>query len=391
MYWIRRLSELALLGWLGLLLLVDLAVAISAGGPQLLVPLCGAIGLVVVAVRRRHRVEGLLVLLVFSLGSSVLLSGTGADGVPGLTESGALLVLTVGVLRHVAPIRRAALLALAAMVVLLAEGVVRAAIPSSLGFAFVLFFGWGMAAGLGGYLRFQQERRNEAIHTVRRAERLELARELHDLVAHHITGIVVQAQAATVVAQARPEAVLPALEAIAGAGSEALTSMRRLVTVLRAEGEATRAGTTTLADLRILTERFAADGPHVTFEIGQGLHDGVLPPEVMTTLHRVLQESLTNIRRHAPATGWVQADLRPHESGVRLRVRNPGSAADPGISRLGGGFGLVGMTERVEALGGRLVAGTAPDGAWEVMAEFPLNGRWGAPTTTPGWASPPPR
>src|SRR5437868_5475268 len=125
-YWIRRLSELALLGWLGLLLLVDLAVAISAGGPQLLVPLCGAIGLVVVAVRRRHRVEGLLVLLVFSLGSSVLLSGTGADGVPGLTESGALLVLTVGVLRHVGPIRRAALLALAAMVVLLAEGVVRA-------------------------------------------------------------------------------------------------------------------------------------------------------------------------------------------------------------------------------------------------------------------------
>src|SRR5437868_10185141 len=154
-YWIRRLSELALRGWLGLLLLMDMVQAIGPGGLHLLVPLCGAIGMVVVTVRRRHRVEGLLVLLVLSLGTSVLLAGTGAGGLPGVAESGALLVLTVGVLRHVAPVRRAALLALTAMVVLLAEGVVRTSELNSLGFAFVLFFGWAMAAGLGGSLRVQ--------------------------------------------------------------------------------------------------------------------------------------------------------------------------------------------------------------------------------------------
>jgi signal transduction histidine kinase len=166
--------------------------------------------------------------------------------------------------------------------------------------------------------------------------------------------------------------VLPALDAIATAGSDALTSMRRMVTVLRAEEEAGRRPGTTLADLRMLTDRFSVDGPKVAFEIGPGLDDRTLQPEVMTTLHRVLLESLTNVRKHAARAAWVEADLRRHERSVVLRVRNFGSASDPRVSRLGGGFGLVGMAERVEALGGRLYAGPSREGAWEVVAEFPL-------------------
>lgn len=371
-YWIRRLSEIAMIGWLSMMLLVDLAVAVGAGGLQFLVPVCGAVGIVAVVLRRRYRIEGFAVLMACSLGVSLLIGAINVVGVPGSAESGALLILTIGVLRHVEPVRRAAMLSLVAMGVLMAEGGMRDYHNGGLAFSFMLFIGWATAAGVGGYLRFQQERRVEAIHTVRRSERLELARELHDLVAHHITGIVVQAQAARTVAEMKPEAVTPALDAIANAGVEALTSMRRLVSVLRAEDEAARTPGTSLADLRLLTERFSAGGPGVSFEVGQGIADGALPPEVMTTLHRVLQESLTNVRRHAPGTGWVEVDLRLHERTVRLRVRNYGSATDPRLSRLGGGFGLVGMAERVEALGGRLLAGPTPEGAWEVFAEFPL-------------------
>ncbi|MGW0804196.1 sensor histidine kinase [Nonomuraea sp. NPDC002799] len=371
-YWIRRLSEIAMHGWLAMMLLIDVAVAAGIGGFQWLVPCCGVAGIVAVLLRRRHRLEGFCVMLALSVAASVAIGGTATPGTPGMAETGALLVLTIGVLRHVEPVRRAALLACGALIVLMAESSGRDYHQLGLPFSFVLFAGWSMAAGAGGYLRFQRERRTEAVHSVRRAERLELARELHDLVAHHITGIVVQAQAARTVAGAKPEAVAPALDAIASAGSEALTSMRRMVTVLRTEDDAARKPGITLADLRMLAERFSQDGPRVAFEIGQGLDDRTLPPEVMTTLHRVLQEALTNIRKHAARTAWVEAVLRRHESGALLRVRNFGTSPDPRVARLGGGFGLVGMAERVEALGGRLYAGPSSEGEWEVVAEFPL-------------------
>ncbi|TMR21640.1 two-component sensor histidine kinase [Nonomuraea turkmeniaca] len=372
-YWIRRLSEIAMLGWLGMMLLIDLLVAGSIGGFQWLVPFCGGCGIAAVVLRRRHRVDGFAIMLALSFGTSVTIGGGGFNGAPGMAETGSLLILIIGVLRHAEPVRRAAVLACAGLIVLMAEGLGRDYENAGLVFSFVLFAGWSTAAGIGGYLRFQQERRTEAVHSVRRAERLELARELHDLVAHYITGIVVQAQAARTVAQTKPEAVAPALDAIATAGSEALTSMRRMVAVLRTEDDAARKPGTTLADLRILTDRFSADGPKVAFEVGQGLDDRTLPPEVMTTLHRVLQESLTNVRKHASRAAWVEADLRRYEKVVVLRVRNFGaSASDPRVARLGGGFGLVGMAERVEALGGRLYAGPSPEGAWAVVAEFPL-------------------
>ncbi|MEU0569655.1 histidine kinase [Nonomuraea sp. NPDC005983] len=371
-YWIRRLSEIAMLGWLSLMLLTDVAVAVSNGGLQWLVPISGVAGVTAVVLRRQHRIEGFGVMLALSFGVSVLISGTGFAGAPGAAETGSLLVLTIGVLRHVEPVRRAATLAVVALVVLMTEAIGRDYHNSALAFSFLLLFAWSMTAGVGGYLRFQQERRAEAVHSVRRAERLELARELHDLVAHHITGIVVQAQAARTVAETKPEAVLPALDAIATSGTDALTSMRRLVGVLRAQDGATRTPGVCLADLRILADRFSVNGQKVAFEIGPGLDDRTLPPEVMTTVHRVLQEALTNVRKHAPGAAWIEADLRRDGRLARLRVRNFGSASDPRVSRLGGGFGLVGMAERVEALGGRLYAGPSTGGAWEVAAEFPL-------------------
>lgn len=371
-YWIRRLSEIAVIGWLCMMLLVDLVMAAGMGGLQWLVPVCGVVGIVAVLLRRRFRLEGFALLFGLSFAVSVIMGGINFAGAPGTAETGAMLVLTIGVLRNVEPVRRAAVLAIVSLVVLMAEGGGRDYHSAGLAFSFLLFAAWSMAAGIGGYLRFQQERRTEAVHSVRRAERLELARELHDLVAHHITGIVVQAQAARTVAEMKPDAVVPALDAIANAGAEALTSMRRLVSVLREQEEGARTPGMTLADLRILTERFSQDGARVAFEIGQGVDERTLPREVLTTLHRVLQEALTNVRKHAPATGWVEVELRRNGGELVLRVRNYGSQSDPRVSRLGGGFGLVGMAERVEALGGRLYAGPTPQGAWEVVAEFPM-------------------
>lgn len=397
-YWIQRLSEIALIGWLLLLLLIDVGMAVSSGAPTMWPgAICGVVGVLAVLWRRTRRVGGLTVLLGASFVLTLITGISRVGAVPGLAETGSLLILTIGALRWIEPISRAGLFALASMIVLeTAAGRLRDDAPA-LATGFVIFVGWAVAAGIGAYLRFQLERRKEAVRSVRRAERLELARELHDLVAHHITGIVVQAQAAKVVAERKPEAVVPALDAIAGAGADALTSMRRLVSVLRAEDQADRSPGTTLMDMRTLVERFSAGGPQVAFDIGQGITDSTLAPEVMTTLHRILQECLTNVRKHAPGAGWVEADLRlsdgsdqrgsgrgpgarrdprdqagPGTAWVWLRVRNYGSAADIRISRLGGGFGLVGMAERVEALGGRLTAGHTPEGAWQVLAEFPV-------------------
>ncbi|WP_336207985.1 sensor histidine kinase [Nonomuraea sp. LPB2021202275-12-8] len=370
-YWIGRLSEFAMLGWLGMMLLADLAVAVGAGGLQFLVFGCGIAGIAAVVLRRRYRAETFGIMSGLSMITSLIMAATDVSGMPGAAETGALLILILGVLRHVEPVRNAAIMACGGLIVLMTEALARASAGEALAYSFVLFVAWSTVAGAGGYLRFQQERRNEAVHSVRRAERLELARELHDLVAHHITGIVVQAQAARTVAETSPAAVVPALDAIATAGSEALTSMRRMVTVLRAD-EAARTPGTSLGDLRLLTERFSVEGPKVAFEIGQGLDDHTLAPEVLTTLHRVLLEALTNVRKHAPHTGWIEADLRRHDTAVVLRVRNYDSAADPRLARLGGGFGLVGMAERVEALGGHLDAGPTHEGAWEVRAEFRL-------------------
>ncbi|WP_214103728.1 sensor histidine kinase [Acrocarpospora catenulata] len=371
--WLRRLSEFALLGLVALILLLDTVFAIPRGGVQaVLTPAAGLVGLVAVLLRRRSQTAAMVTVLVASL----LVTAVAAKqfDIPAMAEGGALMVLTISVLRWVRPLGKAIALAVAALITLqLAAGLRVRGFADP--FELLFFAGWLTATAIGGYLRLQRVRREAAVEAVRRAERLDLARELHDLVAHHITGIVVQAQAARTVAEMRPDAVLPALDAIATAGSEALTSMRRLVGVLRDDTEASRSPGVTLADLRALVERFSTQGPKATFDIGHGVTDLALPPEVRTALHRVLQESLTNIRRHAPGAAWVEATLSAPTGRIRLRVRNPGSPSDPGLSRLGGGFGLVGMAERVRSLGGSLIAGPDGDGVWEVTADFPLPAR----------------
>src|SRR4051812_21291988 len=227
-----------------------------------------------------------------------------------------------------------------------------------------------LAAGF--YLRGLDERRDRAVVDVRRAERLQLARELHDFVAHHVTGIVVAAQAAQVVAARDPQRALTSLSAIESAGLETLTSMRRLVGMMREDGDG--AGILPGADgaaLRELVTGFSRTGLPVELRTDTAIDR--VPPDVAVSAHRIVLEALTNVRRHAVGASRVAVDVRGTAGGLLIMVRDDGTghriAPRGGPS---GGFGLIGLSERADAVGGRLTAGPHAGGGWEVAALLPV-------------------
>ncbi|MFF4321913.1 sensor histidine kinase [Streptomyces sp. NPDC001568] len=303
-------------------------------------------------------------------------------------EAIALLVLLSQVLLR-APARTAAVLG-----PLLGLGCMAVPVRDTNPGRFTLLFSV-LAVVVGAYsllLRLQSVQRVRELRAVRTAERLELARELHDLVAHHVTGIVVEARAArfTNVTAERAAEIFGRIET---AGDEALGSMRRLVKVLRdddtdrptgsertgggagATGRAGGPGTAPvagLADIRSLTERFAVTGPPVALYVEEGL-DTRLPGDVAATAHRIVLEALTNIGKHAATTTAVRVGLRTVPAGLEVRIADEGgNPARLSEKARGGGYGLAGMTERAEALGGSLTAGPTPQGGWLVTAVLPL-------------------
>ncbi|TDD83935.1 two-component sensor histidine kinase [Actinomadura darangshiensis] len=243
-----------------------------------------------------------------------------------------------------------------------------------------------IALGVGLYLRALDARRSRSLAAARRDERLELARDLHDFVAHHVTGIVVQAQAARFTSQSgaagqTPEQLDRMFGGIEKAGTEALTSMRRMVGLLRdaqnvnaPDGEALADGGSTtrpvgdLGQLKDLVEGFTH--PPAALTLAPDL--GTLPPEVAASAHRVVQEALTNIRKHAADAASVRVTVARVGPDVEVAVRDDGRGR--GRRLPSGGFGLTGLTERVGALGGRLYAGPRPEGGWEVVAVLPGTG-----------------
>ncbi|MFG1927026.1 sensor histidine kinase [Cryptosporangium sp. NPDC048952] len=225
--------------------------------------------------------------------------------------------------------------------------------------------GWVVAVGTGLGLRAVDARRRAAREAVRREERLELARELHDVVAHHVTGIVVQAQAAQLVTRrsSAPPSVQDALAGIESAGSEALAAMRRVVGVLRDPGDAGQVAAEP-EDLGVLLDRWP--GPRVLRDVAVG----DWPPEVRSTVYRVVQEALTNVSQHAPSAGSVSVSVAADAELLTVDVTDDGPAGPPRYHRTG--YGLVGMRERVESLGGALAAGPRSSGGWSVHATIPL-------------------
>ncbi|WP_210569728.1 sensor histidine kinase [Streptomyces sp. GESEQ-4] len=233
----------------------------------------------------------------------------------------------------------------------------------------------GLVAGFAGYLRSLDYRRTVAVSDTRRSERLAIAADLHDFVAHHVTGILVQTQVARMMATTQPQDLDPVLAGIERAATEALASMRRTVGVLRDTGAeaADRRPVGDLAGITELVEGFATPGQQVALHRDPALSPDALPHEVQAAAFRVVQEALTNIRRHAADATHIEVRLRYDTDTDRLVV----SVADDGrggtqlpAAAHGGGFGLVGLKERVTALGGELEAGPRGGVGWEVRAVF---------------------
>ena len=229
---------------------------------------------------------------------------------------------------------------------------------------------WFAALAVGVWLRYLEFRRQQTLQSIRREERLELARELHDVVAHHVTGIVVQAQAAGFTGGQDTRALLSALGSIETAGLDTLAAIRQLVGLLRGP-EDTHGVSPVPEPIDQLVERFAHHGPPVDLRLPADLPTAGWPPQVTNTVYRVVQEALTNITRHAPAARSVVVAIANDPRQVRVEITDDAPATGH-HSGLGNGYGLAGMRERVEALGGHLRAGPRPPAGWAVSASLPV-------------------
>jgi signal transduction histidine kinase len=232
---------------------------------------------------------------------------------------------------------------------------------------------WLIAAGAAGEALRQAERRaDEAERTReetarRRAdeERLHIARELHDSLTHQISVIKVQAEVAVHLARKRGEQVPEALLAIREAGREAARELRATLEALRDDDKNPPRGLDHVPDL-VQRARMTGLDAKLTIEG----HRNDVPAAVDRTAYRIVQESLTNIARHAAAaSAWVRIDYRP--DALVIRVDDDGKATSdtapvPGV-------GLLGMRERVTALGGRLRAAPRSEGGFTVQAELPVD------------------
>ncbi|MFD4438295.1 sensor histidine kinase [Nocardia sp. NPDC058519] len=231
-----------------------------------------------------------------------------------------------------------------------------------------LFGGLAVLAAVvagGAALRYRAESWRRALDQVRSQERVGLARELHDSVAHHVSAITVQAQAGRAMAGQRPEAALEALSVIEGEASRALAEMRAMVRVLRDGAPAEYAPQPGVADLVSLARR--DPDPVVDVELAGDLA-GLRPP-VDAAVYRIAQEALTNALRHARNASRVEIRVAEGAGRLRIRVTDDGRI-DPARPATHG-FGLLGMTERARLLGGTLRAGPTPEGGWTVDAELP--------------------
>ncbi|MET9211672.1 MULTISPECIES: sensor histidine kinase [unclassified Nocardia] len=219
---------------------------------------------------------------------------------------------------------------------------------------------------LAAVFRYRADLWRRQQREVRNQERVALARELHDTVAHHVSAIAVQAQAGRVVAAVQPEKAVEVLAAIESEASRTLAEMRSMVRVLRAEEPVAYAPQPGVADLPALARADAT--PTVEVSLDGSLTRLARP--VDAALYRLAQESLTNAVRHARSATRVAIDVCREGDTVRLRVSDDGQTAPGPVPEPG--FGLLGMAERVKLLGGSLTAGPGPEGGWLVEAMLPV-------------------
>lgn len=225
--------------------------------------------------------------------------------------------------------------------------------------------------------RSRQERLENLIETEAtarvQAERLRIARDLHDVVAHGLSTIAVQSGVAARLLDRDPALAKEALQDINRTGKRSLDELRAMVGVLRSDdGTPLQPTPTDPDDLSDLLSTASATGLAISVDVTGSFPSGI-PDAVVVATHRILQEALTNVTRHAGAVPVEVAVTHADRSAIVRVTNGPGRADRPPTPSTG--VGVIGMTERAEALGGSLRAGPTADGGFEVVADLPYYGR----------------
>lgn len=409
-------AGLGMVGWrwgatvvvLGVAAALDLLLTVGGGSPAWPVVLVLTVVVSVIAVRGL-RAGGPALFSAAGLAAGISLAGSVGRGIAsvvderwagdfGLAEGIALTLVLVACTRGAVGRQRlgTAAVALAVLVLPLRLGWSLDVVP----FLLVALAVVAVAAATGSAFRATDVSHWSAVSAVRRAEREAMARELHDVVAHHVTGMVVLTQAARAIvdgssivdgATMNERRVLAergavadprlgdALASVERAGAEALTSLRSMVAVLRSSdlegGGAPLEPSLSGADLVEMVRRFRDSQAAVQVDLTIEPAARSLPAPVQGAVYRVVQESLTNVSRYARGAEWVRVGVARTGTHAVVTVSDSGGRREHADSSdeaaWGGGFGLVGLRERVGVLGGSLEAGPEPGGGWTVYAQVP--------------------
>ncbi|AJT65348.1 sensor histidine kinase [Streptomyces chattanoogensis] len=365
-------------------------IAAALRGPQLIAGALFAVGLSLVVALRRKAPEKML-LLTAAIGVGQLVFRVQA-GIPDIAMFAIVYTVASG------PVRWASRCALAGALVGPALSVWRFSdMPSDqpawegMFFTALLTVPFVLAWVLGDSIRtrraywaqleekaarLEKERETQSRIAVA-AERARIARELHDVVAHNVSVMVVQADGAAYVLDAAPDQAKQALETISGTGRQALAEMRRLLGVLRT-GEQPESGEYVpqpgVEELADLIDQVRGAGLPVDFRI-EG-EPRPLPSSIELTAYRIVQEALTNTRKHGGPDAGATVRLAYRDSELDLLVEDDGRGAQQELYEEGGadglGHGLIGMRERVGMVGGSLHAGPRPGGGFRISAALPL-------------------
>lgn len=372
---LARVSDVLLIVIAALFAVVDVAIwrtdrVVDTGristSVAFLVPMLGVLATVAVALRRRHLTSVLATVAAAGVMLTIASWVIGTSLPPSFGALFALALLTIGVLRS-EPGGTAVVLATVAAIAVAAESL-RPAVSAAAYLLVVSEGAFAVAAAVGIYLRWSDWRHVAGAEAARIDVRLEIARELHDLVGYYVSGIVIQAQAARHVAERRPAAAAAALENIEVAGTDALLAMRRMVGGLRSNPSA--APGASWDDVDELLADAVAQGQPVNATIDPAVRGTT--PTLVPSVHRIIAESLTNARRHGHGITRVEVAVLRRDGLLVVTVHDDGS---PAATAGPGTFGVVGMRERADAFGGSLFAGPEPGGGWLVRAELPMENR----------------
>lgn len=215
---------------------------------------------------------------------------------------------------------------------------------------------------------YDRERR---AHDAVAAERTRIARELHDVVAHAVSVMIVQADGARFALRHDPQVAEKALTTIAGTGRDALRELRRTVELLRSEHAPEELPQHGTAGIAKVVQMMRDTGLDVALELAGELD--TVSPEVSLGIHRIVQESLTNTLRHAGPDPRAEVRVARRDTDVLLEITDSGSTGPSPNVIPGSGLGLVGMRERIAVLGGTLTTGRNSNGGWAVRATIPLD------------------